>query len=244
MTHFGTVWKPGILMTHIPFNTLYAADHGWLQSRFHFSFAEYHDRTNMHYGALRVMNDDIIQPHTGFDTHPHQDMEIITYIIRGELTHQDSMGNKECLGRGAIQYLSAGTGITHSEKNEGDEEVHLIQTWILPEAKGLNPRYGSKIFDLETRHNRWLHLVGCDDTGSTIPIYQDANMYVSELDKNKSLTFSLGEHRQLYVKVMEGDANVNGVVFGHGDAAKVTGEDLHVEALKDVHILLVEMQRE
>ena len=244
MTHFGTVWKPGILMTHIPFNTLYAADHGWLQSRFHFSFAEYHDRANMHYGALRVMNDDIIQPHTGFDTHPHQDMEIITYIIRGELTHQDSMGNKERLGRGAIQYLSAGTGITHSEKNEGDEEVHLIQTWILPEAKGLNPRYGSKIFDPETRHNRWLHLVGRDDPGSTIPIYQDANMYVSELDKNKSLTFSLGEHRQLYVKVMEGDANVNGVVFGHGDAAKVIGEDLHVEALKDVHILLVEMQKE
>ena len=244
MTHFGTVWKPGILMTHIPFNTLYAADHGWLQSRFHFSFAEYHDRTNMHYGALRVMNDDIIQPHTGFDTHPHQDMEIITYIIRGELTHQDSMGNKECLGRGAIQYLSAGTGITHSEKNEGDEEVHLIQTWILPEAKGLNPRYGSKIFDPETRHNRWLHLVGSDDTGSAIPVYQDANMYVSELDKNKSLTFSLGKHRQLYVKVMEGDVNVNGVVFEQGDAAKVAGEDLHVQALKDVHILLVEMQRE
>jgi len=244
VTHFGTVWKPGILMTHIPFNTLYAADHGWLQSRFHFSFAEYHDRTNMHYGALRVMNDDIIQPHTGFDTHPHQDMEIITYIIRGELTHQDSMGNKECLGRGAIQYLSAGTGITHSEKNEGDEEVHLIQTWILPEAKRLNPRYGSKIFDPETRHNRWLHLVGSDDTGSAIPIYQDANMYVSELDKNKSLTFSLGKHRQLYVKVMEGDVNVNGVVFEQGDAAKVAGEDLHVEALKDVHILLVEMQRE
>lgn len=244
MIHFGTVWKPGILMTHIPFNTLYAADHGWLQSRFHFSFAEYHDRTNMHYGALRVMNDDIIQPHAGFDTHPHQDMEIITYIIRGELTHQDSMGNKECLGRGAIQYLSAGTGITHSEKNEGDEEVHLIQTWILPEAKGLNPRYGSKIFDPETRHNRWLHLVGSDDTGSAIPIYQDSNMYVSELDKNKSLTFSLGKHRQLYVKVMEGDANVNGVVFEGGDAAKLAGEDLHVEALKDVHILLVEMQRE
>ncbi len=231
-------------MTHIPFNTLYTADHGWLQSRFHFSFAEYHDSANMHYGALRVMNDDIIQPHTGFDTHPHKDMEIISYILSGELTHQDSMGNKERLGRGAIQYLSAGTGITHSEKNEGDEEVHLIQTWILPEAKGLNPRYGSKVFDPETRHNKWLHLVGTDETDSTIPIYQDANMYVSELDKDKSLTFSLGEHRQLYVKVMEGDANVNGVVFGHGDAAKVTGEDLHVEALKDVHILLVEMQKE
>jgi len=91
----------------------------------------------MHYGVLRVMNDDIIQAHTGFYTHPHQDMEIITYVILGELRHKDSMGNKESLGHGAIQYLSAGTGITHSEKNEGNEEVHLIQTWILPEAKGL-----------------------------------------------------------------------------------------------------------
>lgn len=198
----------------------------------------------MHYGALRVMNDDIIQPHTGFDAHAHQDMEIITYIIRGELTHQDSMGNKENLGRGAVQYLSAGKGITHSEKNEGDKEVHLIQTWILPKTKGLNPRYGSKVFDPETRHNRWLHLVGSDETDSAIPIYQDANIYVSELDKKGTLTFKLGENRQLYVKIMEGDANVNGVVFEQGDAAKVSGEDLRVEALGDVHLLLVEMEME
>ena len=231
-------------MIHIAFNTLYTADHGWLQSRFHFSFAEYHDRTNIQYGALRVMNDDIVQPHTGFDTHPHKDMEIITYIIRGELTHQDSMGNKEHLGRGAVQYMSAGTGITHSEKNEGDEEVHLIQTWILPEAKGLNPRYGSKVFDPETRHNKWLHLVGSDNTGSAIPIYQDANMYVSELDKNRTLIFELGEKRQLYVKVMEGKANINGIVFEQGDAAKVSGEDFNVEALSAMHILLVEMAKE
>ena len=241
VNHFGIVWKPGTLTTHIPFKTLYTADHGWLQSRFHFSFAEYHDRTNMHYGVLRVMNDDIIQPHTGFDTHPHQDMEIITYIIRGELTHQDSMGNKEHLGRGAVQYLSAGTGITHSEKNEGDVEVHLIQTWILPKAKGLNPRYGSKVFDPETRHNRWLHLVGSDGTDSAIPIYQDANMYVSELDKDKSLTFELEENRQLYVKVMEGDAIINDIVHKEGDAAEISGEDLSVSALSDVHVLLVEM---
>ncbi len=229
------------MTTHIPFNTLYVADHGWLQSRFHFSFAEYHDRTNMHYGALRVMNDDIIQPHTGFGTHPHQDMEIITYIISGELTHQDSMGNKERLGRGSVQYLSAGTGITHSEKNENDEEVHLIQTWILPKAKGLEPRYGSKVFDPETRHNKWLHLVGSDERDTAIPLYQDANMYVSELDKNKSLSFELGENRQLYVKVMEGEAKINGIVFEQGDAAKVSGEDLNVEALSEVHLLLVEL---
>jgi len=231
------------MTTPIPFSSLYAADHGWLQSRFHFSFAEYHDRENMHYGVLRVMNDDIIQPHTGFDIHPHRDMEIITYVIRGELTHEDSMGNKESLGRGAVQYMSAGTGIAHSEKNEGDEEVHLIQTWIFPNAKGLSPRYGSKVFDFEARHNRWLHLVGSDDIGAAIPIYQDANMYVTELDQNRILTFGLEKNRQLYVKVMEGRAKLDGMVFEQGDAAKVSDEDLHVEALESVHILLVEMAK-
>jgi len=231
------------MTTIIPFSSLYAVDHGWLQSRFHFSFAEYHDRENMHYGVLRVMNDDIIQPHTGFGTHPHRDMEIITYVIRGELTHEDNMGNKESLGRGAVQYMSAGTGVAHSEKNEGDEEVHLIQTWILPSAKGQTPRYGSKVFDSEARHNSWLHLVGSDDTGAAIPIYQDANMYVTELDQNRTLSFGLGKNRQLYVKVMEGRAKLNGMLFEQGDAAKVSDEDLHVEALESVHILLVEMEK-
>jgi len=231
------------LTTLIPFNTLYTADHGWLQTRFHFSFAEYHDRNNMHYGVLRVMNDDIIAAHRGFDTHPHRDMEIITYIISGELTHQDSMGNKERLGRGSMQYLSAGTGITHSEMNESDEPVHVIQTWILPQAKDLQPQYGSKVFDPKTRHNKWLHLIAPQGTPNVINIYQDANMYVSEVDQGETLTFELREQRQLYVKVMEGEANINDLLFKDGDAAKVVDEDLNVEALSDVHILLVEMMK-
>lgn len=197
----------------------------------------------MHYGTLRVMNDDIIAAHRGFDTHPHKDMEIITYIISGELTHQDSMGNKESLGRGSMQYLSAGSGITHSELNEGDDEVHVIQTWIVPQAKGLQPQYGSKVFNPKDRHNKWLQLIGSMGTPDIINIYQDANMYVSEVDKGKILTFKLGEKRQLYVKVMEGEADINGFVFKVGDAAKVEGEDLTVEALSDVHILLVEMMK-
>ena len=231
------------MTTPIPFRSLYSVDHGWLNTHFHFSFAEYHDQNNMHYGALRVMNDDIIAAHRGFDTHPHRDMEIITYIISGELTHQDSMGNKESLGRGSMQYLSAGSGITHSEVNEGDDEVHVIQTWILPQAKGLQPQYGSKVFNPKDRHNKWLHLIAPMGTPDIINIYQDANMYVSEVDKGKMLTFELGEHRQLYVKVMEGEADMNGFVLNEGDAAKVEGEDLNVEALSDVHILLVEMKK-
>ncbi|MCK5379673.1 MAG: pirin family protein [Acidobacteria bacterium] len=232
------------MVRHIPFDSLYLADHGWLRSRFHFSFAEYFDKNNMQYGALRVMNDDLIAPHTGFGKHPHNDMEIVTYILRGELTHQDSMGNTESLGRGAIQYMSAGTGITHSEMNEGDHEAHLIQTWILPEDKGLEPRYGSRIFDPEERQNKWLHLVGPEGTDAAIHLYQDASMFAGEIDAGNSLTFDLESGRQLFVKVMEGEATINGISFMPGDAAKVEGEPLKVEARSDAHLLLVEMAQQ
>ncbi|NOR56688.1 MAG: cupin domain-containing protein [Sulfurovum sp.] len=231
------------MLTHIPFTQLFKADHGWLKkSSFHFSYAEYLDRNNTHYGALRVMNDDFIAPHTGFDTHPHKDMEIVTYILRGELTYQDSMRNNERLGRGSMQYLSAGTGIRHTEHNEGDEEVHLIQIWILPSATGLTPEYESKIFTLEERQNFWLHLIGPKGTKGVTHISQDTNMYVSEVEKGKVLDFDLQKGRQLYIKVMEGSAEINGVTFVQGDAGKLSGVTLNVKALSDVHILLVEMQ--
>ncbi len=230
------------MIKQIPFSSLYTAEHGWLKSRFHFSFAEYRNADNVHYGVLRVMNDDLIEAHSGFQTHPHRDMEIITYILKGELTHQDSMGHTESLGRGAVQYMSAGTGVEHSETNEGNEQVHLIQTWILPRAKGLKPQYGSKLFDREARHNRWLHLVGPEKSGAAIAIYQDASMYVSEIDTGKKLVFELQPGRQLYVKVMEGETSINGLDFSPGDAAELKDEVLTIEALSTAHLLLVEMK--
>jgi len=232
------------MIKHIPYKTLYKADHGWLKSSFHFSFAEYRNPENISYGPLRVMNDDLIAGHRGFDTHPHHDMEIITYVLRGELTHQDSMGHKESLGRGSIQYMSAGTGLTHSEKNEGEEEIHLIQTWILPEEKGLTPQYGSKVFDKKERHNSWLYLVGPKGSGANINIYQDASMYVSELDEGKALRFELDKNRQLYLKVMEGKVEINAIVFEEGDAAEVEEEALDIVAVETAHLLVVEMPRE
>lgn len=232
------------MLKHIPFTSLYTADHGWLKSRFHFSFAEYHNTDNVRFGRLRVMNDDIVQPHEGFGKHGHRDMEIISYVINGQLTHADSMGNKESLSRGAIQYLSAGTGITHSEMNDGDEEAHFIQTWIIPDDKDLTPQYGSKSFDVEERKNKWLHLVGPKDSGAHIHIYQDASMYASELDDNHEITFEVGNTRQLYVKLMEGTAKVNGTLLEAGDAAEVVGESIMVTGIHKAHILLVEMQKE
>lgn len=232
------------MLEHIPFESLYSADHGWLQSNFHFSFAEYIDINNKQYGPLRVMNDDIIKAHGGFGEHPHQNMEIITYVLNGELTHQDSIGHKESLGRGSIQYMSAGTGITHSEINEGDEDIHLIQTWILPSEKGLEPMYGSKVFKLEDRRNKWLHLVGPYGSDSEINIYQDASMFASEIDSSNALDFNLSDDRALYIKLMEGSADINGVVFSKGDAAKVEDEDIHVKSIDSVHLLLVEIPKE
>lgn len=232
------------MLRHIPYDSLYKADHGWLKSRFHFSFAEYRDMDNIRYGPLRVMNDDIIAAHSGFETHPHHDMEIITYVVRGKLTHQDSMGHKESLDRGAIQYMSAGTGITHSEMNEEDEETHLIQTWIIPQEKGLNPQYGSMVFEPEERLNRWLHLVGPKGSGSHINIYQDASLYAAEIDAGKKLDFNLTQDRQLYLKVMEGQAQINTVRFKQGDAAEISDENLDIKAVENVHLLLVEMKKE
>lgn len=232
------------MMRHIPFKGLYKSGHGWLESHFHFSFAEYYDKDNIHYGVLRVMNDDIIKPFSGFPTHPHRDMEIITYVLSGELTHEDSMGYKETLGRGALQYMSAGTGIMHSEKNEGENDLHLIQIWIHPRVKGLDPQYGSKMFDLNQRHNRWLQLIGSEESDAEITMYQDANVYVSELDESKELDFELGEERQVYLKVMEGSADISGRHFQTGDAGEISDETISIVALSDTHILLVEMSAE
>jgi len=225
----------------IPFTTLYHANHGWLDTHYHFSFAEYYDSQNKNYGVLRVMNDDVIAPYSGFREHPHRDMEIITYVIKGALTHQDSMGNKESVGRGSIQYLSAGTGIIHSEKNESSTPLHLVQIWILPNAKGLTPRYGSKTFDENLRHNRWLHLIAPEGTPDVTTIYQDANIYVTQLDKEKILTFECAKNRQLYLKILEGEANINETPLHRGDAGTLQGKDMRIEALQEVHILVIEM---
>lgn len=225
----------------IPYEQLHVSEHSWLKSRFHFSFAEYHNPEKSRFGVLRVMNDDIIAPHSGFEMHPHHDMEIFTYVIEGELTHQDSLGNEEKLVAGDIQYLSAGSGISHSEKNESSSPVHLIQTWILPSQKGLKPQYGSYRFEPSKRHNVWQHLFGPQESSACMHFYQDANVYVSILDKGAKRCFELTEGRQAYVKVMRGEALLNENTLHQGDAAEVSEESLNFEAVDEVHLLVIEM---
>lgn len=220
------------------------ADHGWLQTRFHFSFADYRNYDNMNFGVLRVLNDDIIQANSGFDTHPHQNMEIISYIISGELSHKDSMGNEEIVKRGQVQYMSAGDGIYHSEKNNHKSlDIRLLQIWIVPPKDGLERIYGQKNYTYEERENKLLNIVSSLKGDSEIKIHQDINMYVSELEKEKELVFDIKEYRQVYFVQIEGKSLINEILLNHGDAMEITKENtINIKALENSHFLFIEMQ--
>jgi len=215
---------------------------GWLESRFHFSFAEYRNPENINFGVLRVLNDDIIHPQSGFGTHPHHDMEIISYVVKGKITHKDSMGNEESLSRGEVQYLSAGTGIQHSEYNNTDEDLRLLQIWIIPPKKGMDTLYGSHRYKEQQRKNKLLQIVSPQDGDAIVKIYQDANIYVSELDAQMSLEYEIKENRQVYFVLIEGTLSLNGVMMDYGDAIEIRDEKLiTMQALKNSHFLFIEI---
>ena len=222
------------------------SDLGWLESRFHFSFAEYRNPNNINFGVLRVLNDDIIHPQSGFDMHPHNNMEIITYIIDGELTHKDSMGNEETLSRGEVQYMSAGDGIYHSEHNlHPSKDLRLLQIWIIPPHKNLPKLYGSYRFEKEERENRLLHIVSSLDGTAKIRIHQDVNFYVGELDASKTVQFEIDKGRQVYFVQIEGNSEINGIELSDGDAMEIAQEpQLTINALIRSHFLFIEMQEE
>ncbi|MCG3720094.1 pirin family protein, partial [Aliarcobacter butzleri] len=213
------------MLKKLPKENMGKSNLGWLESRFHFSFAEYRNPNNMNFGVLRVLNDDIVHPESGFDTHPHANMEIISYVVDGEITHKDSMGNSEVLKRGEVQYLSAGDGIYHSEHNLHKSDVlRLLQIWILPPQAGLPRLYGSFKFKEEQRDNKLLKIVSSLDGDSKIKIYQDINIYVSEFDKN--LEYKIEKNRQVYFVQIEGKAEVNGTILENGDAMEIVDEEI------------------
>lgn len=229
------------MITLRPTSTLFTSRQGWLTSRFHFSFAQYHNPENIRFGVLRVLNDDIIAPQSGFDTHPHRDMEIVTYVIEGELTHQDSLGNAETLTRGDMQYMSAGNGVEHSEYNHHpNQPLRLLQLWILPPQKGLPTLYGSRRFTKEERHNTLLPLIS--KTKGAIALHQDASIWVSELDADTSLEVPIPPLHQLYFVQIEGSAFLNDTPIEAGDGAEISSLDvLHVKAKTPAHFLFVQM---
>ena len=182
----------------------------WLTARYHFEFARYKNPLNQRFGVLKVMNDDLLQPSRGFETHPHKDMEIATYVVSGHLSHKDSMGSWETLQAGSVQYMSAGTGVTHSETNMHESlPCRMIQMWVPPRTLDLEPNYGSASSPAEGRRNRFFHLVGdCEDVGCNAPlirIYQDVNMYVADISPGEIAAFELKTDRQAYTLCMEGN---------------------------------------
>jgi len=229
------------MISKISNDKIYLADRGWLKSKFHFSFAEYTDRKKMNFGVLRVLNDDIVNPGTGFDTHPHKDMEIITYVVDGTLTHKDSMGNNKEVKRGQVQYMSAGTGITHSEYNNHDEQLRLLQIWILPDRKRHTPNYGEKLFQWEERVEKHLHMVSPSDGGAPVQINNDANIYAGYFENQTEI--KLGENRQVYLVLIEGAADINGIKAEAGEAVKSVSDDLLIKPEGSAHLLYVEMKR-
>ncbi|MBP7227197.1 MAG: pirin family protein [Aliarcobacter sp.] len=231
------------MIKKLPKENMGTSNLGWLESRFHFSFASYYNPKNMRFGVLRVVNDDIIHTTSGFDMHPHENMEIITYVINGELTHKDSLGNIETLTRGDVQYLSAGDGIYHSEYNfHKFENLRLLQMWIVPPQKGLSKLYGSHKFLNEDRKNKLLNIVSSNKGLSPIKIYQDVNFFASELEKEKTLDFKISENRQIYFVQIEGSSILNGIILNSGDAAEITNENnLRIESIENSHFLFIEM---
>lgn len=220
-----------------------SSDLGWLKSKFHFSFAEYQNPLKINFGTLRVINDDLVNAGTGFDTHPHRDMEIISYIINGELTHGDSMGNKNTLSRGHVQYMSAGTGVFHSEHNLGNETLRFLQIWIFPDKRGYEPNYGDHRFDWDDRKNKWLNIVSFKDGNAPIKINQDSNIFVLELDKDKEIDFKVAKNRQAYLVQIEGSSDINNVVLNMRDALEITEEDIKIKAVEKSHFLVIEMKK-
>ena len=225
-----------------PFNSLGHADHGWLNARHHFSFANYYDPDRVHWGDLRVWNDDEIAAGSGFPPHPHADMEIITYVREGAITHQDSMGNKGRTEAGDVQVMSAGTGVRHAEYNLEADTTRIFQIWILPREKGGAPAWGSKPFPKGDRSGRFVTLAsGLPDDGDALPIRTDARVVGATLKKGETAEYTLGKSRHGYLVPATGAIEVNGVAVKARDGAAIAEvETLSVTALEDSEIVLVD----
>jgi redox-sensitive bicupin YhaK (pirin superfamily) len=216
-------------------------DHGWLKTNFHYSFANYYNPKRMGFGDLRVFNDDRVLPGTGFDTHPHKNMEIISYVIEGELSHKDSMGTGETLYPGEVQYMSAGTGVYHSEFNHGENLLRFVQIWILPDKDNHSPNYGSHRFKMEERQDKWLHMVSGKTEKGEIIINQDSNIFSALISKDKEIEFKVNKNRQVYGIVINGSVSIENQDLKLGDGFDANST-INFQANENSHVLLIEMK--
>lgn len=219
------------------------ANHGWLQSYHSFSFAEYFDRNHMHFSVLRVINDDIIAPDQGFGMHPHRDMEIITYILHGELQHKDSIGNVSIIRAGDVQRMTAGTGMVHSEFNASESsDVHLLQIWIMPDSLNLEPSYEEKHFSAEQKLNNWCLIAARNNPDNVLKVHQDMQLYASLLDAQANLAYTVANNRSVYLHIARGNVEINGLVCKSGDALMLDGSDeLEIKGNAESELLLFDL---
>ena len=225
-----------------PFDSLGGANHGWLDAKHHFSFAGYHDPARMHWGSLRVWNDDTIAPGSGFPPHPHADMEIITYVRSGAITHEDNLGNKGRTEAGDVQVMSAGTGIAHSEYNRENDPTQIFQIWILPTSRGKAPSWGARPFPKGDRSGKFVTLAsGFEADAEALPIRTNARVVGAALKAGETAEYSLGKDRRAYLVPAVGAVEVDGVRVNARDGAAIKDvETLRVTALEDAEVVLVD----
>ena len=219
------------------------ADHGWLDSHFTFSFADYYDPQHIHFRTLRVMNDDHIAAGAGFPTHPHRDMEIVTYVLEGALEHRDSMGNGSVIRPGDVQYMSAGTGVTHSEFNASDKEpVHLYQIWMFPDQKGHKPTYDQKHFAEADKRAKLRLVVSPDGRDGSVKIRQDNELYAAVLAPGESVQHTLKPKSHAYLQVARGSVTLNGQPLETGDGAAISEEkSINLTGVNNAEVLLFDL---
>lgn len=219
------------------------ADHGWLKTYHTFSFGTYHDPQHVEFRALRVMNEDFIAAGQGFGTHPHHDMEIVTYVLEGELEHRDSLGHGEVLRAGEFQRMTAGTGITHSEFNpSSDQSVHLYQIWIRPDRRGLIPSYEQKRFLASEQHNQWRLVASPEADQGSLKIHQDARIYLAQLEHNVELEYHLEPGRFAWLQILRGQVSLDAFHLSAGDGAAMDSEEsLKLHAIESSQLLLFDL---
>ena len=224
-----------------PFNSLGAADHGWLDAHHHFSFAEYNDPARTNWGQLRVWNDDTIAPKSGFPPHPHRDMEIITYVRKGAISHKDNQGNEGRTEAGDVQVMSAGTGIAHAEYNLEDETTQIFQIWIIPDQRGGEPSWGARPFPKDGREGRFVTLASGKGDEDSLPIRADARVLGATVKAGEAVTYETDAQRHLYLVPATGKVRIGDVEVNARDGAAITGLDkIEITALEDSELVLVD----
>ena len=227
----------------IPSETRGSADHGWLKARHTFSFAEYHNPQRVRFGPLRVINEDRIGPGQGFGTHPHKDMEIVTYPISGAIEHKDSMGNGTVIRAGEVQRMTAGSGVQHSEFNHSQsEELHLLQIWMFPEQDDLEPGYEQTMFSREDKLNQLRLIASRDGRDGSVTVHQHVDLYASVLQQDQTLEHRCSDSHKIFVQVISGDIEVNDQALSAGDGVQITEQDhLKVTSQSEAEFLLFDM---